>query len=75
MAQLFPPENGQGPARFRRWYVDDVSGAMVSEDHAFRDRYGRLVDIRDHDELARDDYLENWDYRGDDDPPGPDEDY
>lgn len=55
MAQLYPPDNGQGPARFKRWYVDDVTGAMIPEDRAARDDEGRLREVDDMDAPGRDD--------------------
>ena len=74
MAQLYDVENGQGHFRFRRWYLDEVSGAMMPEDQAVRDYNGRLVNKNDVDEPDRDRLLEEWSVRAEDDPPGPDED-
>ena len=46
----------------------------MPEDQAVRDFNGRLVDKSDVDEPDRDRLLEDWTIRGEDDPPGPDED-
>ena len=56
MAQVYPPDNGQGPATFTRWYLDDVTGAMIPEDRAVRDDWGRLRDAGDVDKPGRDEY-------------------
>lgn len=59
MAQLYPPDNGQGPARFKRWYVDDVTGAMLPEDRVERDYDGRLRDMDDVDAPGRDELFDD----------------
>ena len=60
MAQVYPPENGQGPARFRRWYLDEITGAMISEDRAVRDFNGRLRDADDVDRPGMDELMETY---------------
>ena len=47
--QKYPPENGHGPQRWVRWYVDDVTGRMHAEDEVTRDWYGRLRWVPDID--------------------------
>ncbi len=60
MAQIFPPDNGQGPIRFRRSYLDDVNGIPIDEDVAVRDHLNRLRDINDLDAPDRDELMRGW---------------
>lgn len=56
----YPVENGQGPRRFKRWYVDDINGTMHPEDEVVRDTQGRLRYIHDLGEPDADDLREAW---------------
>ena len=59
-ASVFPPDNGQGPIRFLRSYLDDVTGIPVREDQAVRDRHGRLRNVDDVDQPDRDELMIGW---------------
>lgn len=60
MAQVFPPDNGQGPPRFLRTFLDDIHGIPLREDHAVRDGCGRLVHEDDVDQPDRDELMIGW---------------
>ena len=69
--QKYPPENGQGPHRFQRQFLDDITNILTPEDQLARDFNERLRDIHDFDEPDRDEILEHWTFRTEDNPPDP----
>jgi hypothetical protein len=57
----YPPENGaRSGITFIRWFVDDITGALVAEDRIVRDYERALVCIDDVDLLGRDDLIAQW---------------
>jgi hypothetical protein len=65
------PGNGMGGVSFNRWYEDTINGTLHSESMVTRDTSGRLRYINDLGDLDRDDILESWDPRAEEEYPDP----
>jgi hypothetical protein len=71
MPQAYPPGNGKGGISHNRWYVDDITGALIPECRAVRDYHDRLVDNLDVDDLSATALREHWSIRTEDWPEDP----